>query len=214
MHLPAPRGPLGETLLRALRREPGPVAEAQGVARAAIAATTDVLADDDLQLSLLLLYELHYRGLDGVDDAWEWQPDLLRLRADIESAFESALRAAVPVPPTSARTADEVARALFDLTAADDGPSVSRYLAKQATDAQARELVVQRSIYHLKEADPHSWALPAADRSAQVRAGRDPVRRVRRRPTRPHPRRALRRARCARSAWTTPTARTSTRSRR
>jgi hypothetical protein len=160
MRLPAPRGPLGETLLRALRREPGPVADAQRAAGAAIAATTDVLADDDLQLSLLLLYELHYRGLDGVDDAWEWQPDLLRLRADVERAFESALRAAVPVPPTSARTAVEVARALFDLTAADDGPSLSRYLAKRATDAQARELVVQRSIYHLKEADPHSWALP------------------------------------------------------
>jgi len=160
MRLPTPRGPLGEALLRALRREPGPVTEAQEAAEAAVAAASDVLADDDLQLSLLLLYELHYRGLDGVDEAWEWQPDLLRLRAVVEGAFEAALRAAVPVPATSARTATEVAAALFELTAADTGPSVSRYVAKRATDTQAREFVVQRSVYHLKESDPHSWALP------------------------------------------------------
>jgi hypothetical protein len=160
MRPPTPRGPLSAALLEALRGEPGPVPAAQAAADGALAATADVIADDDLQLSLFVLYELHYRGVDGVDEAWEWQPDLLRLRGDVERAFEAALRETVAVPETPARTAADVAQALFDLTAADTGPSVSTYLAKRATDQQAHEFVVQRSIYHLKEADPHSWALP------------------------------------------------------
>jgi hypothetical protein len=160
MRAPAPRGPLSAALLEALQGAPGPVPGVQAAADGALAATTDVLADEDLQLSLFVLYELHYRGVDGVDESWEWQPDLLRVRGDVERAFEAALREVVPVPDTRARTAAEVAQALFDLTAADTGPSVSTYLAKRATDEQAHEFVVQRSIYHLKEADPHSWALP------------------------------------------------------
>jgi len=136
------------------------VPAAQAAADRLVAGVTDVLADEDLQLSLTVLYELHYRGIDGVDDAWEWQPDLLRLRADLEAVFEEALRDLVPVPESGARTAHEVAQALFDLTAADAGPSLSAYVAKRATDEQLREFVVQRSVYHLKESDPHSWALP------------------------------------------------------
>ncbi|MFJ9942979.1 iron-containing redox enzyme family protein [Streptomyces erythrochromogenes] len=42
---------------------------------------------EDLQLALYLLYELHYRGFDGVDDAREWDPDLLRLRQATEARF-------------------------------------------------------------------------------------------------------------------------------
>ena len=160
MHAPAPRGPLSSALLDALTGPPGPVAEVARAAEGVLAATVDVLADDDIQLALLVLYELHYRGVDGVDEAWEWQPDLLAVRADLEREFEAAVRELVPVPDTPAKTASEVAEALFDLTAADDGPSVSGYVAKKATDDQLNEFVIHRSIYHLKEADPHSWALP------------------------------------------------------
>ncbi|GAA2727712.1 hypothetical protein CAE01nite_31900 [Cellulomonas aerilata] len=160
MRPPAPRGPVSVALLEALQGAPAPVPGVQAAVDGALAATTDVLADEDLQLSLSVLYELHYRGVDGVDESWEWQPDLLRVRGDVERAFEAALRDVVPVPASQARTAAEVAQALFDLTAADTGPSVSTYLAKHATDEQAHEFVVQRSIYHLKESDPHSWALP------------------------------------------------------
>src|SRR3954470_4286411 len=113
MRPPAPRGPLSTALLEALRGAPGPVPAVQAAADGALAATTDVLADEDLQLSLFVLYELHYRGVDGVDEAWEWQPDLLRARGDVERAFETALRQVVPVPHSSARTAAEVAQALF-----------------------------------------------------------------------------------------------------
>ena len=48
-----------------------------------VIAPVDVLADDDLQLALWVMYELHYRGFDGVADGWEWDPDLLRLRRDL-----------------------------------------------------------------------------------------------------------------------------------
>ena len=46
---------------------------------------------EDFHLSLYLCYELHYGGLDGVDDAWEWDPSLLELRARLERAFEASL---------------------------------------------------------------------------------------------------------------------------
>ncbi|WNB86894.1 iron-containing redox enzyme family protein [Cellulomonas sp. ATA003] len=160
MRPPAARGPLSESLLDALRGAPGPVPAVQAAADGLRAGDLDVVADDDLQLTLFVLYELHYRGVEGVDEAWEWQPDLLRVRADLEAELEAALRDLVPVPSTDARSAGEVAQALFDLTAADSGPGLSGYVAKRATDEQLREFVVQRSIYHLKEADPHSWALP------------------------------------------------------
>lgn len=145
---------------------PAPAAEprlAQAVhdaAEAAIRATDDVLQDDDLQAALFTAYELRYSGLSGVDDSWEWHPDVLRLCAAIESCFEEALRRRVPMPPLPAPGIDTVAAALFELTAADTGPSVSRFVAKKATDEQVREFLIQRSVYQLKEADPHSWAIP------------------------------------------------------
>ncbi|WP_182112970.1 MULTISPECIES: iron-containing redox enzyme family protein [unclassified Actinotalea] len=163
MRRPAARGPLSELLLETLAGDPAGVTclpALQAAAERAVAMTDDVLADEDVQVSLLALYELSYRGLDGVDEDWEWQPDLLRVRATLEGPFEAAIRALVPVPQTDARTANEIAEALFALTAADDGPSVSAYIAKKATDEQLHEFLVHRSIYHLKEADPHSWALP------------------------------------------------------
>ena len=160
MRAPQPRGTISAALLTALAGEPGPVPDLQEAVDRALAADPDPLTDEDVQLRLLLLYELHYRGIDGVDESWEWQPDLLRARGDLERVFEAALRDTVAVPGTEARTAAEGAQALFDLTSADYGPSLSSYIAKRATDAQLREFVVHRSIYHLKEADPHSWALP------------------------------------------------------
>jgi hypothetical protein len=47
---------------------------------------------EDLTLALYTCYELHYRGFDGVDPLWEWEPELLRLRAMMERAFLTALR--------------------------------------------------------------------------------------------------------------------------
>ena len=116
----------------------------------------DALTDDDLQLALYLCYELHYRGLPGVDERWEWEPSLLALRRAWEQRFEAALLA-VGEPRAPEEDMDLALRAIVD---ADDGPSLSRHLQREGTLDQVLEFVVHRSAYQLKEADPHSWAIP------------------------------------------------------
>jgi hypothetical protein len=118
----------------------------------------EALSDDDFHLALYACYELHYRGFAGVDPGWEWEPSLLGFRRRLEERFEAALAGAVAVPsPVAAQQIPEV---LAWLIATDQGPSLSRYLARRATSEQFLEFVVHRSAYHLKEADPHSWAIP------------------------------------------------------
>ena len=152
--LPPARGPISALLLDALAGRPGtPVGAPPPCA--------DPLADDDLQLTLYLCYELHYAELEGVDGDWEWDPGLLAFRAALERAFEDALRAAVPVPP--AGDPREVGAALHALVAAETDPPtppLSRWVEARASAEQMRELLIHRSAYQLKEADPHSWAIP------------------------------------------------------
>jgi hypothetical protein len=148
--LPRPRGPIGDFLVGRLTLPPHELPDPPAV------AVADPLGDDDLQLSLYLLYELHYRSFDGVDADWEWQPSLIALRAVLEREFERALRAAVGTVAAS----DDVPRALQAILDAADGPSLSRRLETRAPLDQFREFVVHRSAYQLKEADPHSWAIP------------------------------------------------------
>jgi hypothetical protein len=57
--------------------------------------TDDPLYGEDVPLALYVLYELHYRGFDGVDDEWEWDSDLLSLRGRIERAFQLRLETEV-----------------------------------------------------------------------------------------------------------------------
>lgn len=120
--------------------------------------TADPLADDDLQLALYLCFELHYRSFPGVDPAWEWSPALLALRAMLERAFLTGLEEAVP--PGDSVDPAAVGDELFRLEEGDDGVSLSRHLETQAGVDEFREFVVHRSLYQLKEADPHSWAIP------------------------------------------------------
>ena len=150
MKLPQPRGPLTEFLGETLRRSPGRMSDVAVIA-------DDPLGDDDFQLALYVCYELHYRGFEAVDARWEWDPDLLRFRARLEDSFHDALGAHVAVPPGGGAPVEQ---RLLDLVASDDGPSLSRWLAEHGTADQLREFVVHRSAYQLKEADPHSWAIP------------------------------------------------------
>lgn len=152
------RGPLSAALIRNLIGDEESDHAAQ--AEAALARTDDIVRDDDIQLSLFLLFASSYGALPQIDPAREWDPDLIATRRLLEDAFERALRVSVPVPETPEATVDAVGRALFALAEADTGPSLSRYVAKKATPEQAREFFIQRSIYTLHEADPHSWAIP------------------------------------------------------
>jgi hypothetical protein len=108
----------------------------------------------DLHLALYVCYELHYRGFTGVDDAWEWNPELLRLRARLEKVFMNALRA--DVEPGDNATAEIEALSVES----PDGDGPSYYLCDVGTWHQIQEYFVHRSVYHLKEADPHAWAIP------------------------------------------------------
>jgi hypothetical protein len=165
MRLPQARGPVSEAVLATLRGRVGSLA---GTVQAGLAASAGILADEDLQLALFLLYEQHYGGLASVDEDLEWDATLLQGRAALEAAFEAALRDAVAMPERPAPTAAAVAAALFELTGRDDGPSLSRFVAKKATLEQLREFLVQRSLYTLKEADPHSWAIPRLSATAKA----------------------------------------------
>ena len=153
--LPSSRGPLTESLFRALETEP----DAHGPEFPPVVEIHDPLADEDLQLALYCCYELHYGGLPGVDEHWEWFPPLLTFRAEAEALFEQALRSAVGEPEALAAS-EEMDLALRTIADADDGPSLSRYVERKAGEDQVVEFLVHRSAYQLKEADPHSWALP------------------------------------------------------
>jgi hypothetical protein len=138
---------------------------AEEVARL-VGEVDDPLADDDLQLALYVCFELHYRGFPGVDLDWEWSPALLAARAAMEGAFIGALEAGI-----GARNAVDPARVgdlLFELEADDEGLPLSRWLEVDGDLECFREFVVHRSLYQLKEADPHSWAIPRLTGAAKT----------------------------------------------
>lgn len=147
--LPAARGPLSEEILDVLARGRSRDARPQ--------AAEDPLGDDDLHLALYLAYELHYRGLPRVSDDLEWDPSILGVRRQLESAFEGGLRRAIGRPKTGP---GGLAETLRGITAPPGDASLPAYLEREATLEQAREFLIHRSAYQLKEADPHSWAIP------------------------------------------------------
>ncbi|MFE6776743.1 iron-containing redox enzyme family protein [Streptomyces sp. NPDC057702] len=145
---PRARGELSAAVLDRLTGGTSPLPPSSAAGR------TDPYGDD-LQLALYLLYELHYRGFDGVDDALEWNPDLLGLRAHLEERFLTALR--IDVPPGG--NARETLTELMDEPAGGRG-SLSHFLLRQGELWQLREYAALRSLYHLKEADPQLWVVP------------------------------------------------------
>jgi pyrroloquinoline quinone (PQQ) biosynthesis protein C len=151
--LPSPRGETTATLLNALRNPPHQLPPVP------LPRHPDPLADEDLQLALYLCYELHYRGLPGVDERWEWSPSLLALRQALETPFEQALKEAAGPDTGPPPAPEEFDVALRAIEAADAGPSLSQYVEREATREQVEEFVIHRSAYQLKEADPHSWAI-------------------------------------------------------
>ncbi len=147
MKLPGPRGAVSGAVIDLLA----------GVS-SGLPANLALDDDEDVQLALFVSYELAYRGWDGVDDSWEWDLGLLRLRAELEAWFEAGLHRLAG--PSVAVDPGRVPHLLTEVVTAEDGPSLSARLRGRATYDQFREFVVARSIYHLREADPHTWAIP------------------------------------------------------
>lgn len=149
--LPSPRGPISEYLLEHLRWGPHPLEPPAAVAG-------DCLVDDDLHLALYTCYELHYRGFEEVLDGWEWEPSLLAFRAQLETGFVGALVRDCGMPGSAAPSATEAA--LQQVLSEGGGPSLSCYMEREGTLGDFQEFAVHRSAYQLKEADPHTWAIP------------------------------------------------------
>ena len=161
MQLPMARGPLSTGVIETLAGSGGPGVDVLLRQVAGLCGDTDVLTDEDLHLALWVLYELHYAGFDGVDPDREWDPDLLRLRAALEQPVEAELRRRAQPHVEATSSADgDLAERLFELSAGFDGPSVARFLHREATLEQVAEFLVHRSVYQLKESDPYSWVIP------------------------------------------------------
>ncbi|MCK1798143.1 iron-containing redox enzyme family protein [Streptomyces sp. XM4193] len=146
--LPPARGPLSSAVLSTLTGEPR-----VGATALPSPAGAEPFGDD-LQLALLLCYELHYQGLPGVPDQWEWDPELLRFRGEVEAVFLTGLRARLP-------EGDDVSAVVEELLVEPiGGGGPSRHLARRGEWWQMQEFLAHRSVYHLKEADPHAWVIP------------------------------------------------------
>ncbi|WCD84314.1 hypothetical protein KPP03845_100636 [Streptomyces xanthophaeus] len=143
------RGALSSAVVEALRSGRSPAWATAGVLRA------DPWGED-LQLALYLLYELHYRGFADVADELEWDADLLRLRQALETRFLHALRTDLADAP---RTVAEAFAPLL-VEPVDLSGSLSHHLETEGELWQLREYAMLRSLYHLKEADPHVWVIP------------------------------------------------------
>ncbi|WP_084531643.1 iron-containing redox enzyme family protein [Nocardia miyunensis] len=143
--LPEPRGPISAALHDILRDVPSPSTPPVD--------TADPYGDD-LHLALHMCYELHYHGFESVHPDLEWDPGVLRLRADMEDRFLTALLDDV----SGGRDLDGELNALT--TAPAEAQGVGGFLDSQGHWWHVREYFVHRSIYHHKEADPYVWAIP------------------------------------------------------
>jgi heme oxygenase-like protein len=152
MRVPPARGPLSGWLISRLEGHSDPIPPVDGD-RAAL------WADEDFQLALWCCYELSYRGFDGVPAEAEWDPDVLAFRARLEEPFADWLRATWWPKATS----EPVSTQLRRMVDADDGPSLAAHLHRHADLTQFAEFVANRSVYQLKEADPHSFGIPRLD---------------------------------------------------
>ncbi len=146
---PAPRGVVSEWVLERFAAPDRPAGPPPPV-------DDDPLGGEDTHLALAALYELSYRGVQGVDESLEWDPALLGVRATLEQRFTDALREQVgPLPQV-----DDVPAFLQDLTHGGDAPSLSRTIEEEPDLRRFQEQAIHRSFWQLKEADPHSWAIP------------------------------------------------------
>jgi hypothetical protein len=159
MPIPAARGPVSARLIAVLSGSDANPAAFNAAARG-LAEQHDgrsILFDEDAQLTLTLLYELHLQGLHGVSDDWEWNLDLLVGRAALETTFEAAVR---DVVGTQQVKDGDVVSELWAMTAPSAGPSMSKFMATAASSDQFREVLVHRSLNQLRESDVHTLGIP------------------------------------------------------
>jgi hypothetical protein len=159
MRLPEQRGPITRHL-QVMRTDP------TGIDVDKCRALLDdigepMAAHEDVQLALWTLNELHYQGFSDVDAEAAWAPELITVRALLEHRFEAELREMTVEPVRAAwDEASSVAERIFALVRNDTSPRLAAYVQREITAEHFLELLRHRSVYHLKEADPHTFAVP------------------------------------------------------
>lgn len=160
MKVPMERGPLSRWVSEVLRgsgtTQPPPVPQGP------------VTGDADVQLSLWLIYELHYRGFEDASDDLEWDTRLIGLRRDIERRFETELRAATADATGAVPAGGDLGQHILALAESGDPPSLALFLQRHATLEQMRSYLRDRSLQQLKESDPHSFVLGRLDGPAKA----------------------------------------------
>ncbi|GFM25549.1 iron-containing redox enzyme family protein, partial [Mycobacterium sp. PO2] len=159
--LPAPRGPISMSVVELLA-ERAPLRSFNRVETSLADADPAGL---DVQLALYLCYELHYRGFAGVDAGWEWNPGLLYLRGRLEDVFLDDIRRAVGDLEPGVGALTELDELCIEPV---DGSGLSYFLRDEGSWEQMREYFAHRSLYHLKEGDPHAWAIPRLSGQAKA----------------------------------------------
>ncbi|TQL68930.1 heme oxygenase-like protein [Nocardioides albertanoniae] len=152
--LPKPRGEMSAAVFAAV----------QSGATADLATAPEPESEEDAQIALWALYELHYRGFEEVAADLEWDADLLRLRRGLERVFEEQLLGRWD----HSAFRDDPELDLTGLIRGYDGPSLARFVRRKADRAQVLEILRHRSIYHLKEADPTTWVIPRLETRAKA----------------------------------------------
>lgn len=151
--LPDPRGPISMAVIELLSER----APSHHLARVETSLADADPYGIDVQLTLYLCYELHYRGFADADAGWEWNPGLLHLRRRLEELFLAVVRHDVGALHVDVSAATELDRLCVEPV---QGSGPSHFLRDKGSWEQMREYFVHRSIYHLKEGDPHAWTIP------------------------------------------------------
>lgn len=158
MFVPNPRGPISTQVSELIK---GSVLSESPIAPG---PDRDVVEDEDVQIALFMIYELHYHGFDDAMPEAEWDPAIFSIRTRLERVF--LLNVKDRVPTSALPSPAGLAEHLFAMVD-EDGPSLSRYLARNATRRQFQEFAVHRSAYQSKEADPYTWAIPRLSPAAK-----------------------------------------------
>ncbi|HEY9265337.1 MAG TPA: iron-containing redox enzyme family protein [Mycobacterium sp.] len=151
--LPEPRGPISLSVIDLLTER----APHHHLSRVVTSLADADPYGIDVQLTLYLCYELHYRGFADVDAGWEWNAGLLHLRGRLEELFLNAVRDDVGEIEDGATAAAELDALCVEPV---DGTGPSYFLRDEGSWEQMREYFAHRSLYHLKEGDPHAWTIP------------------------------------------------------
>lgn len=173
------RGPLSAQLLAALALPPLRGEATLDGFRAdvdrALAITADIVRDDDMQLTLFLLYGLSYGDVIDVDDEWEWNTTTIAARRALERGFERRLRDCLP----AGRSAAELGHGIrCSAVVCLDRPGVRpqrRPIHRQAGHRRAAP-GIRGSTFHLhaQGSRPTLVGDPAPLRSSEGCFGRDP----------------------------------------